>query len=133
MIKYLLDTSIIVFLFRGKHNIGQHLRKIGAENCYISEVTVAELTYGAYHSDHVQKNLEMIKRLTEIVHVIPFANAIDEYAKQKNRLIRTGKMIEDFDLLIGCSAVASDMIMVTDNDKHFLRIENIQIENWVKR
>ena len=42
-------------------------------------------------------------------------------------------MIEDFDLLIGCTAVANGMIMVTDNTKYFSRIHGIQLENWVDR
>ena len=42
-------------------------------------------------------------------------------------------MIEDYDLLIGCTAVANGMIMVTDNTKHFSRIDGIQLENWVDR
>lgn len=53
MKRYLLDTSIVAFLFRGKYNVGQRLMKLGPEQCYVSDVTVAELTYGAYHSDRV--------------------------------------------------------------------------------
>ena len=48
-------------------------------------------------------------------------------------LVKSGRMIEDFDLLIGCTAVANNMIMVTDNIKHFSRIYGIQLENWVNR
>jgi tRNA(fMet)-specific endonuclease VapC len=42
-------------------------------------------------------------------------------------------MISDFDLLIGCTAVDKDLIMVTENQKEFERISGIQLENWVKR
>jgi hypothetical protein len=52
---------------------------------------------------------------------------------QKARLTKTGNLIDDFDLLIGCSAVANNLIMVTDNVKHLSRIKNIVIENWVFR
>lgn len=45
----------------------------------------------------------------------------------------SGKMIEDFDLLIGCTAVANGLVMVTDNTKHFSRIEGIVLENWIER
>ena len=43
MKRYLLDTSICVFLFRKKYGIEEKLRKIGASQCYVSEVTIAEL------------------------------------------------------------------------------------------
>lgn len=133
MKKYLLDTSIVAFLFRGKHGIGQHLSKLSVEQCYVSDVTIAELTYGAYHSDRVQWNLNMIEQFSKMVTVIPFAVAIDEYGRQKDILVKNGKMIEDFDLLIGCTAVTKNLTMVTDNTKHFSRIEGIQLENWIIR
>ena len=43
MKKYLLDTSICVFLFRRKYGIAEKLQKVGALQCYVSEVTIAEL------------------------------------------------------------------------------------------
>ena len=131
--KYLLDTSIIAFLFRKSYNIGNRLRELDSDQCYVSEITIAELTYGAYHSDRVSENLMMIEKLESLVNVIPISSAIDEYGKQKDMLIKSGRMIEDFDLLIGCTAVANNMIMVTDNIKHFSRIYGIQLENWVNR
>lgn len=133
MKRYLLDTSIVAFMFRGKYGIGQKLSELGAEQCCVSDVTVAELTYGAYHSDRVQQNLAMIERFCQLVTVVPFASGVDEYGRQKDCLVRKGTMIEDFDLFIGCTAVANGMIMVTDNVKHFSRIEGIQLENWVRR
>lgn len=129
--KYLLDTSVVAFLFRGKYNIGNRLRELQDAQIYVSEITIAELTYGAYHSDRVAENLLMIDKLVSYVDVLPIRTSIDEYGKQKNRLVNAGRMIEDFDLLIGCSAVANGMVMVTDNVKHFSRIEGIEIENWV--
>ena len=42
-----------------------------------------------------------------------------------------GAYIDDFDLLIGCSSIKNNMILVTNNEKHFERIENIKIENWI--
>lgn len=42
-------------------------------------------------------------------------------------------MISDFDLLIGCTAVENDLIMVTENVHEFERIAGITIENWIKR
>ena len=131
--KYLLDTSIIAFLFRKAYNIGNRLRELDSDQCFVSEITSAELTYGAYHSDRVSENLMMIERLESLVDVLPISSAIDEYGKQKDILVKSGRMIEDFDLLIGCTAVANGMIMVTDNTKHFSRIHGIQLENWVDR
>ena len=47
MKKYLLDTNICIFLLRGKYNVNKKIDTVGLDNCYISEITVAELKYGA--------------------------------------------------------------------------------------
>lgn len=54
-------------------------------------------------------------------------------AKEKARLRSLGTMISDFDLLIGCTALEKDLIMVTENEREFHRIKNLKVENWVSR
>ena len=66
------------------------------------------------------------------VNVLPVSSAIALYAKERFRLNSLGQNIQDFDLLIGCTSVAEGLVMVTNNVKHFSRIEGIQIENWAK-
>jgi tRNA(fMet)-specific endonuclease VapC len=59
---------------------------------------------------------------------------IDVYVKEKVRLRKTGKPVNDeFDLLIGATAIKHSLIPVTDNLKDFKNMENIQIENWMIR
>ncbi len=134
MKRYLLDTSICVFLFRKKYGIEEKLRKIGASQCYVSEMTISELKYGAYKSDRIKKNLDLIDRFINLINIVPFTNSIEFYAQEKkNRLRSLGISIEDFDLLIGSTACSSNLILVTDNVKHFANIKGLTIENWVKR
>lgn len=133
MKQYLLDTSICVFLFRNKFGIKECLEKIGKSQCYISEITIAELTYGAYKSNRVNENLHLIDRFASEVQVVPFVEAIDFYAQEKNRLRALGTPVEDFDLLIAASARVRDLILVTDNVRHFQNISGLEVENWVKR
>ncbi|MBQ6747570.1 MAG: type II toxin-antitoxin system VapC family toxin [Bacteroidaceae bacterium] len=127
---YLLDTSICVFLFRGNKNVEMKLNAIGYKNCFISDVVLAELRYGAYKSNRMEENLKMIDRFISKVSVIPFAESIDIYAREKARLVNMGKPLDDFDLLIGCAAKAARLTMVTNNIKHFSHIEGLEIEDW---
>ncbi len=129
---YLLDTSICVFLFREHREVTQQLNRIGYERCFISDIVLAELRYGAYKSDFVEDNLKLIDDFVKKVRVLPFADSIDVYAKEKVRLKNEGKLIEEFDLLIGCAAKAAGLTMVTHNAKHFNHIEDLEIEDWVK-
>lgn len=74
-----------------------------------------------------------LNNLLSRLQVLPFATAIDMYAREKARLRRNGEIIPDFDLLIGATAVASGMKMVTNNAKHLSRIDGIEIEDWTIR
>ena len=132
MKNYLLDTSICVFLFRNNRDVAQRLNEIGSERCFICDVVLAELRYGAYKSDRTEENLKLIDDFVKEIKVLPFADSIDIYAQEKLRLKNSGKPIEDFDLLIGCAAKAADLTIVTHNIKHFSHIEGLDIEDWVK-
>jgi len=133
MDKYLLDTDISVFYLRGKYNINQKLKEIvGYDNCFISEITLAELKYGAELSENADKNLRAVNELANKIGVLPIFNSLDLYAREKARLRKIGSLIDDFDLLIGCSAIKNSLILVTNNENHFERIANIKIENWIK-
>jgi len=131
--KYLLDTNICIHFLRGKFGLIEKFQEIGAENFAISEVTFAELVFGAENSTNPKKNLELIEVFTNQILILPIFSAIYIYGKEKARLRSIGLMISDFDLLIGCTAVDKGLIMVTENLKEFERISEIQIENWVKR
>ena len=131
--KYLLDTNICIPFFRGKFNLIEKLEEVGLTNCAISEMTLAELVFGAENSQTPQKNREIVDKFSTKVTVLPIYDVISLYAKEKVRLRRSGTMISDFDLLIGCTAVEKDLIMVTENLREFERISNIKIENWINR
>jgi|TergutMp193P3_1026864.scaffolds.fasta_scaffold82521_2 tRNA(fMet)-specific endonuclease VapC len=133
MIKYLLDTNICAFYFRNKYGISDKLAMIGLSKCAISEITLAELKFGIELSNYKEENTEKLSAFTEYVSVIPIRNSISLYAKEKARLKLINKTIDDFDMLIGTTAVANNLIMATDNVKHLSRIENIKIENWTER
>jgi tRNA(fMet)-specific endonuclease VapC len=131
--KYLLDSNICIHFLRGKYNIIEKLNEVGIDNCAISEITLAELVFGAEKSDNPKKNHKLIEKFIGQLSILPIFDAIQTYGKEKARLQSEGKMISDFDLLIGCTSIENDLIMVTDNIKEFDRIKGIRIENWVKR
>ncbi len=131
--KYLLDTNICIHYFRGQFNLAEKMQEVGLKNCAISEITLAELVYGAENSSDPKKNCEIIDKFSEQVKILPIYNAINIFAKEKARLRKRGAMISDFDILIGSTSIANGLIMVTENLKDLERISKIKIENWVKR
>ncbi len=132
--KYLIDTSICVFFLRGKLNLDAHFKEKGKENCFISEITVAELRYGAENSENPVKAHKAVDAFLSSLSIIPIYGSIMRYAKEKVRLRKIGKPSDDdFDLLIGATAIENKLTMVTDNLKDFERLDGIKIENWLKR
>jgi tRNA(fMet)-specific endonuclease VapC len=129
---FLLDTNIIVFWLKGRYNIAEKINEIGLEKCFVSEVTVAELRFGVECSpiELIEEKRSRLENLLVRLQTIPFAIAIDTYAREKARLRRAGEIIPDFDLLIGATAIEAGLKMVTNNSKHLSRIEGIEIADW---
>jgi tRNA(fMet)-specific endonuclease VapC len=99
----------------------------------ISCFNLAELLYGAYNSQYVSSNLERVRFLESRVTVLDFdRRAMNIYAESKAMLKKAGSLIDDFDILIAAVAISNNLILVTNNEKHFARIPDIQIENWLK-
>jgi len=107
------------------------INEVGIENCAISEITLAELIYGAESSSNPTKNHNLIRELTEQIVTISILDSVTEYGRQKSRLRKQGLLISDFDLLIGSTAIANDLIMVTQNVREFERLERIKLVNWI--
>ncbi len=132
--QYLLDTNICVFFLRGKLGLNEIIKEKARENCYISEITVVELRYGAENSGNPTKSHKAVDAFLNGLSIIPIFGCIKRYAKEKVRLKKIGKpMHDEFDLLIGATAIEHKLTLVTDNIKDFERLDGIEIENWFKR
>lgn len=132
MRKYLFDTNICIYYIRGKYDLKNKFHLVKKENRYISEITLAELKFGVKNSEFPKKNQKVLDNFLTGVQILPIFHSLDFYAEEKARLRKSGNPVDDFDLLIGASAVTNHMILVTNNEIHFKRIQNIQIENWTK-
>jgi tRNA(fMet)-specific endonuclease VapC len=128
--KYLLDTNICIYFIKGRYGLSKKILEVGEENCFISEITVAELKYGIENSATAESMRKIVEAFIPKFAVIPIYNSLDIYAKEKAKLRKQGLLIDDFDILIGSTAVANNMIMVTNNVSHLSRIDSIIIEDW---
>jgi tRNA(fMet)-specific endonuclease VapC len=130
--QYLLDTNICIYLFKGLFDLAEKIEAAGTSNFFVSEITIAELKFGAQNSDYPEKNAEKIVKLQQMFTVIPIFNSLDVYAKKKTRLKKSGRILDDFDLLIGATAISNNLTLVTGNVSDFERLDGIDIENWAK-
>ncbi len=134
--KYLFDTNICIYMINKKFEyLIDRVERSGIENIGISSITIAELEYGIAKSSnpHREEN-----RVALLEYLLPFKfidfnqNDAYEYGRIRQNLQSQGAIIGNMDLLIGSQAVSRELILVTNNVKEFNRIENLEIENWVK-
>jgi len=130
--KFLVDTNIAIFYMKGKFDLENKFDKIPSDNCFISEMTLAELKFGVENSEKPEKNKKALDNFLTGVQIIPIFHSLDLYAKEKARLRKAGTPIDDFDLLIGVTSVTHKLTMVTNNTNHFKRIAGIKLEDWTK-
>lgn len=132
MNSYLIDTNICIYYMRGMFDLRQRFNSLHIDQRYISEITLAELKFGVANSSSITKNQTTLDNFLTGVQILPIINSLDLYASEKARLRKSGLPLDDFDLLIGATAVTNEMVLVTNNPKHFQRIAGIKVENWTK-
>ncbi len=128
--QYLLDTNICIALIKGHLGIRAKILAIGLENCFVPDISIAELYYGAAKSERPEhfEDVDFIVQHFEILSIDP---ALEAYGRLKYQLEKQGQPIDDFDLLIAAIAKQSSLILVTHNTRHFSHIPELMIEDWL--
>jgi len=129
---YLLDTDTLIYFLKGDEKVKGSFLKNSGQPKAISVISYGELLYGAHKSARSQENLAKVYRLAELYPVVEISRAVMEcFGGIKAELGDKGICVDDFDLLIGCSALVLNYTVVTNNTKHFEKIEGLRLENWV--
>ena len=136
--KYLLDTNILIEFLNGNDSVVEHIIKAGTRSCCMSAVSLHELYYGAYYAktikeEYFDKEIKRINKLLKRFEVISLPIEADGYGQIKTTLRKAGRIADEFDMLIGGQALFNNLIVVTDNIKHFELMPDIKVENWVER
>ena len=128
---FLLDTDTIIYSMKGNANVQKNVREYSDAPLSISVITLMELYYGAGKSQRVAANLAKIKTLEQAIEVIPVGlESTEIFGLLKANLEVVGKRMDDFDLIIAACALANNLTLVTNNMKHFQRIEGLKLANW---
>ena len=132
---YLLDTNICIYLINKKTSIIlDHIRSKESDDIAISTITIAELEYGILRSKYPDQN-----RIALLEFLVPFQIlnfdelAAVHYGSIRYELELKGKVIGPMDLLLAAQALSRNLIFVTNNEKEFIRINKLHIENWTKK
>jgi tRNA(fMet)-specific endonuclease VapC len=132
-VRYLLDTNICIYI--AKHNPPQvraRFEVLDADALAMSVITLGELRHGAEKSQMKVKSLATLEQLVKMIQVAPMTDATGHhYGQIRSQLERRGLTISNNDLWIAAHARASGWTLVTNNEKEFVRVEGLAVENWV--
>jgi tRNA(fMet)-specific endonuclease VapC len=128
---FMLDTDTVSFALRGEGEVTKRLLEQKPSAVCISSITLAELAFGAARRKS-RKLHGLIERFVSAVQVVPFdATAASRFGEIAAGLADAGSPLGDFDTLIAAHALARDLVMVTNNVKHFGSVPGLRVENWL--
>jgi tRNA(fMet)-specific endonuclease VapC len=137
MENYILDTCTWIEYFHERNGVKERVDDKDVDQIFVSEVTLAELTYGAMNSGDYQRHIRESEWLRQYVTVYDISDVFYEYAQIRCALNRIKKNLDkevgSLDIFIGATALHYDLTVVTDNIKHFSLMPGVKIENWVNR
>ncbi len=132
MLKYMLDTNIVIYTIKNRPEHIRMLFNLHSEQLCISTITLGELVFGAEHSQQVERNLADIEAMIARLEVLPFDNkAAYHFGQVRAELYRIGKPIGPYDMMIAGHVRRAGLILVTNNVKEFSRVPGLILENWV--
>ncbi len=131
-LRYLLDTNILSSLIRQPQGrIAATLTRRGHASACTSVVVAAELRYGA----RKRGSAELTARVDDLLAALPVlplkGDADQTYADTRFVLEQKGTPIGPNDLLIAAHTLSLGLTLVTDNDREFLRVPALRVENWL--
>jgi tRNA(fMet)-specific endonuclease VapC len=130
----LIDTDIIIYSIKGVSSVQNEFIKNESLPKAISVITFGELLHGAKKSKNSEQNLALIYRIAEIFPILPITRSVIEtFAELKRILEKEGRIIPDLDLLIASTALTHNYTLVTNNEKHFSKINGLKLDNWYKK
>ena len=132
---YLFDTDVVTNIFKRKPapKLLKRLAAVEQRHQHIATTTVAEIVYGAWKSERPRYHLENLEKI-----LLPAVNIVSLDGKAayvcgalRARLEKAGMPLALADLEIAAIAIVNQLILVTGNVRHFTRIPELPVENWL--
>jgi tRNA(fMet)-specific endonuclease VapC len=131
--KYLLDTNICIYLIKKKPiSVLAKFKEHDVGDIGVSAISVAELTYGVRKSKFRDQNKQALLQFLAPLIITEFdMEAAFAYGEIRAELEAQGTPIGSLDTLIAGHAVSLDATLVTNNEREFLRVPGLGVENWI--
>ena len=131
MLRYLLDTNIVIYVIKSKPLSALHLFNEHAGHMAISSITLAELLHGAEKSNAPARSLSVVEDFCTRLEVLPYGpKAAQHYGSIRSALEKRGETIDINDLHIAAHARSEGLTLASNNLREFERVEALQLANW---
>ena len=128
---FILDTDTIIYNLKGNEAIKRNLQDHFEDPMKICVITLMELYFGAYKSKKITGNLSKIRAIENAFEIISVNSECAEiFGMLKASLKKSGTLLDDFYLIIASCAMTNNLTLVTNNTKHFSRIDGLKLANW---
>ena len=132
--KFMLDTNTCIYIIKQKPSeVIERFKRTKISQIGISSITLSELLYGVSKSSKPKQNQVALAQFIAPLVILPYGDeAAEYYGDIRSYLEKQGTPIGSLDMLIAAHALSIACTLVTNNEKEFIRILNLKIDNWVK-
>ena len=130
--RFLLDTNICIYIRQKRPaEVLRRFRSLHPGEAALSVITYGELLYGATKSAQRIEALERLRELISLLPALPLPETAGEtYGTIRAHLEAKGAMIGNNDLWTAAHALASNLTLVTNNEREFRRVRGLKVQNW---
>ena len=131
--RFMLDTNICIYLIKRKPAaVLERFKQTDISEISISSITLSELFYGVSKSSKPEQNFMALTQFVAPLEILSFGGgAAQYYGELRAHLQKKGTPIGSLDMLIAAHALSLASTIVTNNEKEFIRVPQLKIENWV--
>ena len=125
--RFLIDTDWSIQCLHGVDQVIDRVDEMSSQGIGLSVISLAELYEGVLYSANRKRDEEALQEFLEGVYFVEIDfETCRIFAKERGRLRTDGNLIEDFDLMIGATAIRHDLTLLTNNRRHFARMDGLQ-------
>jgi len=128
--QYLVDTDWVIHYLNGREDVVNRLRALRPDGIGLSVVALAELYEGVYYSRDPEKDEQGLNDFLRGLTVLGLDEETSQiFGRERGRLRESGQIIGDIDLFIAATALQYDVTLLSNNRRHFDRIDGLRIES----
>ena len=129
-ITYLVDADWVIHHLNGNTAVIKRLEALQSEGLGLSVIALAELYEGVYYSHDRETSEEKLSAFLESVTIVGLDDETARiFGRERGRLRQAGQIIGDMDLMIAATALQYDLTLLSNNRRHFDRIDGLRIES----